>query len=294
MEKKIDVFIIGAQKAGTTSLKKYLAQHSEIVTHEHMEFAFFADNNEYRKGFPRVFVKYFKLNENDSRIILCKNATLYEKEDSLLRLFLHNPECKIIFILREPVARAYSAYLMGVNDGWITEPFQKYVSLLLNKKMSVNSDIYRYIFQLGLYSELLEQVYASFKKEQVFLVKYESLKDAPARVCSELFSFIGVGENFHPDFSKMYNVTRKVKSRTASSIIHFFKSKNSLVKRAIRFVLGPRFFARMGYVVNNANLKSVEYPPLSEDLFRSLAEFYKHDVIRLESLTKFDLSAWKK
>ena len=29
----IDLFIIGAQKAGTTSLKNYLAEHPEIVSH---------------------------------------------------------------------------------------------------------------------------------------------------------------------------------------------------------------------------------------------------------------------
>ena len=57
--RKIDIAIIGAQKAGTTSLKNYLGEHSEVTTHPHTEFSFFADEDQFESGYNNVFEKYF-------------------------------------------------------------------------------------------------------------------------------------------------------------------------------------------------------------------------------------------
>lgn len=51
MGEKIDIFIIGAQKAGTTSLKNYLGEHPQINTHTTKEFSYFYDDEEYNAGF---------------------------------------------------------------------------------------------------------------------------------------------------------------------------------------------------------------------------------------------------
>lgn len=58
--KKIDALIIGAQKAGTTSLKNYLAQHDMIKTHEVIEFPYFKDIEEYRKGYSKSLINIFQ------------------------------------------------------------------------------------------------------------------------------------------------------------------------------------------------------------------------------------------
>jgi len=53
--KLIDLMIIGAQKAGTTSLKNYLGEHPEICTHERIEFMFFVNEQEYKQGYKKIF-----------------------------------------------------------------------------------------------------------------------------------------------------------------------------------------------------------------------------------------------
>ena len=95
--------IIGAQKAGTTSLKNYLGEHPQIVTHPHTECSFFASDDEYNEGFEKGFVRYFG-GEKDfqDKVIVGKNVTISFREFALKRLAQHNPNCKIVFILRNP------------------------------------------------------------------------------------------------------------------------------------------------------------------------------------------------
>ena len=47
----IDIMIIGAQKAGTTSLKNYLGEHPELQTHPQKEFGYVWDDKEFNQGF---------------------------------------------------------------------------------------------------------------------------------------------------------------------------------------------------------------------------------------------------
>ena len=51
MARPIDLMIVGAQKAGTTSLLRYLGNHSSICIHEKPEILFFLIDEEYQKGY---------------------------------------------------------------------------------------------------------------------------------------------------------------------------------------------------------------------------------------------------
>ena len=115
----VDLAIIGAQKAGTTSLKEYLSQHPSIQTHPQIEFSFFRDEELYLKGYAAAEKKYLTLNPNaTNKKTLIKNVGIYSSTDALERLYKHNPECKIIFIVRNPITRAYSSYNMERFNGW--------------------------------------------------------------------------------------------------------------------------------------------------------------------------------
>ena len=109
---KIDLFIAGAQKAGTTSMKNYLGEHPQITTHVAQEFSFFYDDQEFNRGLEYAFSHYFYKQSISNNKIVCKHAHFYTSEKAIIRLSQHNPDCKLIIILRNPVERAYSSYLM--------------------------------------------------------------------------------------------------------------------------------------------------------------------------------------
>lgn len=108
---KIDVMIAGAQKAGTSSLKYYLQQHPEISSHINLECDYFVSE---QADFDKYFVQYF---ETPNKVILAKYAGIYKQENFLKKLYIHNQNCKLIFILREPVDRLVSAYDMEKKAG---------------------------------------------------------------------------------------------------------------------------------------------------------------------------------
>ena len=97
--RKISLMIIGAQKAGTTSLKNYLGQHPSLETHPHKEFAFFFDPAQYENDFENARKKYF-INKSVSVQLIEKSAGLYVKETGIVELKKHNPDCKLVLILR--------------------------------------------------------------------------------------------------------------------------------------------------------------------------------------------------
>ena len=102
--RKLDLVIVGAQKAGTTSLHQYLKSHPDISGHSVTEFTYFTDNNVHKDGFESAFKKYF--DKQEYKRIVAKNVTINQQENSLIKLKEHNPKVKIIFMLREPVSRA--------------------------------------------------------------------------------------------------------------------------------------------------------------------------------------------
>ena len=89
---KIDIMIGRAHRAATSSLKYYISQHSDILTHINLECDYFTSDH---NNFKRYYSKYFDPAE---KITLAKHAYLYKEEPFVKKLYTHNPDCKIIFI----------------------------------------------------------------------------------------------------------------------------------------------------------------------------------------------------
>ncbi len=106
--KQIKLAIVGAEKAGTTSLFRQLSQATAFVAHQQREIGFFISGFEFDKGEKYLFDKYYP--ESEGKFLLAKDVRLMNNEGGLLRLKKTCPDVKIIIMLREPASRAYSAY----------------------------------------------------------------------------------------------------------------------------------------------------------------------------------------
>lgn len=103
MAKKIDLMIVGAIKAGTTSLKNYLNEHPEILGHFQIDLTYFTNDSEYEAGYEKAFKKYFTEGGiTKTRRVIAKDASVHQYEKTIKRLYEHNPECYIVFIIRNP------------------------------------------------------------------------------------------------------------------------------------------------------------------------------------------------
>lgn len=104
------VFVVGAQKAGTTSLHSYLVQHPEIAGATVKELHFFDSESQYSKG-ANFYLSHFPFFTSAKYAIDATPAYLYN-HDAAERIYAFKPEAKIIILLRDPVSRAFSAFNM--------------------------------------------------------------------------------------------------------------------------------------------------------------------------------------
>ncbi len=110
------------------------------------------------------------------------------------------PDAKLIMILRNPIERAYSHYLMRRRQGKETrESFEECLE-------AIDLDPMRSYKSRGFYGEQLERYLKEFPIEQLKIFLYEDLLEDPVALVQECCSFLGVDSNFEPDMQEKYNV----------------------------------------------------------------------------------------
>jgi hypothetical protein len=121
------------------------------------------------------------------------------------QLRAYNPQIKIIAILRNPVERAYSHYLMERKRGNENLPF--WLALLLEKGRLKNDSAPRSkdsahrhwsYMDRGFYSRQLEEIFKSFPQNQVLVISNEGLKANHDRTLNQVFDFLGAEHQLIP------------------------------------------------------------------------------------------------
>lgn len=282
--------IIGAQKAGTTSLKNYLGEHPEIVTHTPIEFSYFRDTEEYEQGFDKALKNGFG-SVNESKKVIAKNAGMYYEYESIRRLKEHNPDCKVVFLLREPVARLISAYKMERYNGWLKNEFHDLVKIAKDKNQ--DDMLYRIFLNLGEYSKHLEQICHHFPLDQIKLIDYERLNRETDIVCQDIFKWLNVSSEFEPNTEKRHNESKKAKSKTATSLISWLRSENNLIKKIAKAVIPSRVFSNLGNKIIESNKSNSDLEVnISEEDKKQLVNYYDSYNQTLRDAYGFDISNW--
>ncbi len=292
--RKVDLIIIGAQKAGTTSLKSYLSQHPDIVTHFQTEFTYFNDAELHKNGYDSAFKNFIDKNDipQDKKLI-AKYATMYVKTNALNALHEHNPDVKMVLILRNPVDRAYSAYNMeqAYSTKWMKTDFEGMIDIV--RKNDINDPMYKLFIRMGMYSDFVETIYSIFPKKQLKIILFEDLKKNPQQVCRDVFEWLQVDANFVSDTSVIHNKTAKTKNPVAAKIIEILRNNDNVLKQMAKTILPQETFTRLGYLMFDWNKsKNKIIPPLDQNIRLQYEDFFRPEVKKLSELTGTDFSSW--
>jgi hypothetical protein len=192
-------FIGGAQRCGTTYLYSIMDQHPQISMAKPAapEPKFFLNPTEVEKGEDYYLQKYFpKMPKANA---LGEKSTSYiESRDAGLRINAMFPEAKIIFMLRNPVARAISNYFFSASNG-LEKRSPREVFLenrSLNTAYSTSVSPFKYI-ERSMYQSYLEEYISIFGRSRIKIIVFEDMVSSDAFV-SETFDFIGVDSSFKP------------------------------------------------------------------------------------------------
>ena len=285
--KRINVLIAGAQKAGSSSLKDCLAQHPEICVHKRLEFGYFMDELDYKEGLASTMQRYFSHYKQED-ILMAKTVTALTSKKTVERICRHNKDMKIIFVLRNPIERAYSAFWYSKSQSW--EEATSFKEALGNTqfKSQVHKNSTDYLYMSN-YKEHLDNLFSYFNRDQVKLILFDDLKQDMHSVCEDIFSFLDIDQSFLPEII--------IKNKTKASRLHFIdKLLNSQLpfKRFLRkYVIGNSASIFIKEKAESLNRKSFVKPKIDLNTKDELQKYFLPMIEELESLYSLDLSSWR-
>ena len=301
--KKIQLMIVGAQKSGTSSLLRYLAQHPDIHTHAQSEMTFFLQEHEYTQGYERAFAKYFageSSHENiGDRHLIAKNVMVMHSPGVMQRIYEHNPEIHLVVLLREPVARAYSAYWWARRRGW--ENIKTYEKALAAEEARLKENWFKWrqcAYQSnGIYYPHIKNLITQFGADRVHCFLTDDLKENAESVCQQVFNHIGIPDDFKPVIGERYNQATLPRSEGFTFLFTQFLASRNPLRRAIRKLVPDATAYKLRKAVLDWNEKPQKNknwtpPPLNPDTREQQMAYFKPFNVQLAELLDRDLSAW--
>jgi hypothetical protein len=283
--------IAGAQKAGTSSLKNYLSQHPDILTHATEEFPFFVNDYLFQLGFEKYFPKcFFNIKTPcDSKYLMGKSAGVMYSPIAMERLKSHCAEVQIIVLLRNPVDRAHSAFIFCKRIGAETmstfeEALEAEEGRLKTDEKNAGLCAYK---DRGIYHRQIEHLWNIFGKERVHIFLFDDFKANAVGICQEIFHIQEIDSTFTPDVSVRHNVASTTRFEMLPKLMAF------VIKTNIGKLLPNKISYYLRDFIYGFNKKNIDPPSIKEETKNFLSGFFKPHNHRLESLIDRDLSLWK-
>ncbi|HEY7282279.1 MAG TPA: sulfotransferase domain-containing protein [Actinomycetota bacterium] len=268
--------IIGAPKAGTTSLSRYLRGHERVFVATMKEPSFFVAEMRWRRGrewYERVFedaVEESAVGEASVPYTMYPTfAGVPERMASLV------PEVRLIYLMRDPIERMRSAYIQHLAEGRESAGIKD--ALLTNAQYSNSS---RYALQLERYLDW-------FPESQLLLLTSEALRSRRVETVNRVLSFIGVDDTAGLDLAREYNrASDKRASRRLATTLR------KVPHRSDQDSFGERLLRRLGSTRLMTRPIRPDEVAIDADLRQRLADVLRPDVERLRRWMEPSFTGW--
>lgn len=272
-------FIVGAPKAGTSSLHAYLQAVPGIFMSRLKEPNYFArivvpDDHPVRP--IRDEQKYLQLFSGaTTETVIGEASPTYLADPEAPRLIREvSPGARILISLRDPVERAYSHYLMMRNNGFANESFLAEAQRGLRLQGQRNIIILRP--DVGLYHEQVRRHLETFGTAQVKIIIFEEFMADVSGTLRQIAEFLGIQEEFANVKMPVYRQFAEVRGPLARYIFG-----NRTIARASEMLVSPKL---RKWVREKFLVKDAKKPEMDQDARRFLTDFYREDVSKLSSL----------
>lgn len=312
-----DFIIIGAAKAGTTSLYEVLSTHPAVFMSTPKEPEFFARDDRYAGGiaaYARLFEPAAPGQICGEASTLYSLATLFPETPARIRASV--PDVRLVYVLREPVARAYSYYVQLVKNRQnatrvplVPRRFEECLFPEAHPGRAPRDAFFAdfdahlpdspELFLAGSdYGRQIKAYLAHFDRSQMHFVLFEQLMADPSAVLRDLFAFLGIDPDLVPEKVGM--------ARSNISEDHFERFGREARLAGIRKRLGPlylllqrlpsgvrrvakEFLARSSRA---AGPQAYVPAPMLRETRMFLQDHFAARRDELTMLTRLDLSVW--
>jgi len=304
-------FIVGAPKAGSTSLYNFLDEHPQVFMSPIKEPCYFspevrtenfaeryqrypvrqrADLKEYLRHSVREKRFGCIVSEWEDYLSLFDRAAHQQAVGEASVCYLHSPtaarnialripNARIIIVLRDPAERAYSQYLHTVANGYERRPFREHINASLVSKKQMFGPLYPFL-ECGMYYEQVARYMAHFPRENILICFYQ---DGHAGILADIFRFLKLGP-------LEMNISRKDLDRTTArqaTVLYGMLRKYDLLGAFRKWT--P---AAVRPALQRLAYRNRKPPAMDEDDRHFLRDYYHDDVVKLAALLNRDLSSW--
>lgn len=292
--------VIGAARSGTTGLVEGLRTHPQVFVTDPKEPHYFAlhrlgarftapgDDHTINRVAVTDRDAYLALYPQEHDYLALGDAsvsTLYYYEVSLPEVLRINPEMRLVVLLREPVARAFSSHqYMRARGLEPVEDFLAAVELEEERKRLGWHHIWHYT-SMSRYADALEAVYAAFPREQVGVWFHDDLESDYVGTVSSILRFLGVP----PVAGEATGVPRvNVSGQPRFAPVHRaigWATGHERIRAFVKARTSYRFRER----IRRAVLRS---DPVPLEAREALAPLFQQDLARVGALLDGKLPAW--
>jgi len=264
--KRPNLFIVGAPKAGTTFLYQKLKDHPDLFFPTIKELNYFSFDELISLSYYKDY-KIGKLNKYENfyseartqKYLVDGSVSYFAFNKTADKIKKYNSEAKIIIILRDPVERAYSHYLMDKRMGYAKHSINEYI----NENELFHAHHLQYIGNSN-YKRNIEVYLKVFKPENVFIMKLESLKID----FDKLISFLNI-DKISVETNDKVNENKEANNKLA----RFFQKNRNVTERIKRFIpvslikwANKRLYSRVGKAEMSVNDRLLLEKELAEDI----------------------------
>lgn len=266
--------IIGAMKSGTTTLYRNLGLHPDIDMSRDKETDFFVAEKNWPRG-----VDWYGAQFSRADAVRGEASPNYTKARDFpgvpARMAQLCPDAKLVYILRDPVARAESQFSHSVVMGSLSPDLDHFE----------DSHEYAHILDGSLYAQQLERYLEHYPQDAILILDFDDLVRDPQNVMDQVTDHIGVARHTL-DQHGAKNDSAEI-SRVPAPILRFAQSPMGrrlagLVSRDLRDRI-------RGALARGASRK----PPAFPDALRArVTEDVRNDAAHLRKLTGKSFSHW--
>ena len=269
-----DYVIAGASKSGTTWVAHCLKEHPEVCI-PLKELNFFSHN--YDRGWD-WYMDQFKCKREG--VVLVEKSPSYMADVKVPgRLKSVDKDIRVIFIIRDPVRRAYSDYCMKYKRGEATRE----IDMEMKKRSAIKKN--------GMYYKYISKYINTIGEEKVRIMSFDDLKNNNEKFIKDLQNELGLKRIISPSLigdrvnkSKSRPILRGV-DRVKRKVLKKVMGTSPAIDRAIKWAVN----GWPGTVYNKLNRSRRTPPRMGDELKKFMADLYREDVRKMAKILDQDL-----
>jgi hypothetical protein len=299
-----NLFIIGAPKAGTTSLYEYLRGHPDVYMSAVKEPAFFSPDvppQKIRFRYDRDMNRYLELfaGATDERYV--GEASTYYIYSRMAPKLIHDfdPEARVVAMLRNPVEMAWALHGQRATHG--REPITDFEQALAadNQPDAGGAERRQQVDKVGRYrdraryAEQLEHWFEVFGRQGVHVIVFEDfVADTPGEF-GRLLTWLGIDAAYRPQSFAVHNPSHTVRRGIVRSAVNTPPGRwvtQRLLPRLIGFERSTRL--AQGVKRSDVGRTTEKRKPIPDHVRRQLEADLLPDVNRLSAMLDRDMASF--